>query len=208
MKNFIEDMGITGHLQIAKIYSTGNEEIVFDDHNIIVSGMGVGLAQLFSLSGPTSILNYQIDRFQIGVSGHSDLEVSETYELSSNLSSLEEYGSNALLYVVSGYHAYSYSEPRTTIPEWFGYIPQHKVSKVGDSSVRYTITIDQDAANTIETTRGSGTGINEIGLFMKNPFGDLTGRDVDTSILVAYRHFNSIIKTDDFALVFRWTINW
>lgn len=208
MKNLIENMGITGHLQIVKVYSTGQEEIVFDDHNIIVSGMGVGLAQLFSLSGPTSILDYQIDRFQIGVGGNENFEVESTYKLGAELSSLEEYGSNALLYVVSGYHAYNFSQLRTTSPEWYGYIPQHKVSKVGDSSVRYTITIDKDAANTLETTRGAGTGINEIGLFMKNPFGSSVGDNVDISILVAYRYFNPIVKTSDFGLVFRWTINW
>jgi hypothetical protein len=207
MKNFIEDMGITGHLQIAKVYSTGNEEVVFDDHNIIVSGMGVGLAQLFSLSGPGSILDYQIDRFQIGVGGDSVTENVEINALNANLTSLEEYGENAMLYVIEGYHAFSYSNISIN-REWFGYIPQHKVSKVGDSSVRYTITIDKDAANTLETTRGAGSGINEIGLFMKNPLGDRNQAGYDTSILVAYRKFRTIVKTDDFALVFRWTINW
>jgi len=208
MKNFIDELDVDGHLQIVKIYDNGKEEVVFDDHNIIVSGMGVGLAYLFSLSGPGNILEYQIDRFQIGVSGNPALEVSSTYSLSAQLSSLAEYGENAMLYVVSGYHAYSPSLPRTNIPEWFGYIPQHKVSKVGDSSVRYKITIDKDAANDLQSTRGTGTGISEIGLFMKNPMGIQTGNGEDVSMLVAYRQFNKIIKTDDFALVFKWTINW
>ena len=49
--NVLEELDIKGHLTISKIYSNGSEEIVFDDHNIIVSGMGVALAHLFALSG-------------------------------------------------------------------------------------------------------------------------------------------------------------
>jgi len=208
MKNFLEDMNVNGHLQIIKHYNDGKEEVVFDDHNIIVSGMGVGLAYLFSLSGPGNILEYQIDRFQIGVSGGPELEVSSTYALSGQLSSIAEYGENSLLYLIEGHHAYSPRITNQQKTEWFGYIPQHKVSRVGDNSVRYTIALDKDAANTLETTRGAEVGINEIGLYMKNPFGSLNGNGVDTSILVAYRYFNPIIKTDDFALIFKWTINW
>lgn len=208
MKTFLEDLQVDGHLQIIKVFDDGKQEVVFDDHNIIVSGMGVGLAYLFSLSGPGNILEYQIDRFQIGVSGGPSLEVSSTYSLSGQLSSLQEYGDNSLLYVLEGYHAYSPSNLRPGIPEYFGYIPQHKVSRVGDSSVRYTITLDKDTASNLSVTRGTEVAINEIGLFMKNPLGVISGNGLDTSILVAYRYFNGIVKTDDFALVFKWTINW
>ena len=69
MKNFTEELGINGHLTIIKQYNDGQEEVVFDDHNIIVSGMGVGLSYMFTGSGSNSVLDYQIDRFQVGVSG-------------------------------------------------------------------------------------------------------------------------------------------
>jgi len=69
MKNFTEELGINGHLTIIKKMSTGEEEILLDDSNIIVSGMGVGLSYLFTASGSNSILDYQIQKFQIGVSG-------------------------------------------------------------------------------------------------------------------------------------------
>ena len=69
MKNFTEDLGITGHLKIIKKMSTGEEEVLLDDPNIIVSGMGVGLSYLFTASGSDSILDYQIERFQVGISG-------------------------------------------------------------------------------------------------------------------------------------------
>jgi len=205
MKTFFEELSVDGHLQILKVSNDGKEEVLFDDHNIIVSGMGVGLAYLFSLSGPASILDYQIDRFQVGVGGSNALETIETFKLGDNLTSLEEYGENALLYVIEGRHAYNTTDP--AVNAFFGYIPQHKVSRVGDSSVRYTITLDKDAANGLSRS-GAEASINEIGLFMKNPMGDQTGQNQDTSILVAYRHFSDIRKTEDFALVFRWTINW
>lgn len=204
MKNFIEDMNVNGHLQILKCYENGTEEIIFDDHNVITSGMGVGLAHLFSLSGPGNILEYQIDRFQIGVGGTS--ESTSINQLVSPLSSLEEYGENSLLYLVSGYHAFSVDNISGD-QEIFGYIPQHKVSRVGDSSVRYTIVVDRDCANDLDISRGQSSPINEIALFMKNPLGT-RGDGVDTSVLVAYRTFSGVVKTSDFALVFRWTINW
>ena len=90
--NFVEQRNITGHLQIVKIPKhSGKEEIIFDDHNIIVSGMGVGLSILYSLSGASSITDFQFDRFQIGISGAGTTEVSSVYELSGPLSSVEEY---------------------------------------------------------------------------------------------------------------------
>lgn len=202
--NFIEDLGITGHLQIAKAHNDGSEEIVFDDHNIIVSGMGLGLAHLFSLSGPGTILEYQIDRFQVGVSGSQAREVASTSFLLSPLSSLDEYGTQARMLVVSGYQA---TDINTSIgPKWFGYIPSHKVSRVGPNSVRYTLSLDADAANDI-TRNGQTLSLNEVGLFMKNPLGDKFGNGTDTSVLVAYRSFSPIAKTSDFALIFRWTLN-
>lgn len=205
MKTFFEELQVDGHLQIVKISSTGEEEILFDDHNIIVSGMGLGLAHLFSLSGPGNILEYQIDRFQVGVGGSPALEDVSTNKLGDQLTSLSEYGENALLYVIEANQAYNTVDPSESA--WFGYIPQHKVSRVGENMVRYTITLDKDAANNL-SRNGSEVSLNEIGLFMKNPMGNLTGQNIDTSILVAYRHFTAIRKSEDFALVFKWTINW
>lgn len=83
---------ISGHLQIIKKYKDPErgQEIVLDDANIIVSGMGVGLSFLFTGSGSDSILDYQIDRFQVGVSGPPAGGVtSAIYELSGALSGSE-----------------------------------------------------------------------------------------------------------------------
>ena len=202
--NFLEDLDIKGHLQITKCYPNGEQEVVFDDHNIIVSGMGLGLAQMFSLSGPPTILDYQIDRFQVGVSGSEAREVVGTNQLAGPLTSLEEYGTQARILILSGNHALTLNT--YTENEWFGYIPQHKVSRIGPNSVRYTLTLDQDAANEIQRD-GETVALNEIGLFMKNPLGDRFSLGEDTSVLVAYRYFSPIAKTTDFSLVFRWTLS-
>ena len=45
--------------------------------------------------------------------------------------------------------------------------------------------------------------LNEIGLFIKNPKANAT----ETSVLAAYRYFSNVRKTNNFAIVFRWTIS-
>tara|TARA_R110002051_G_scaffold321116_2_gene407920 strand:- start:519 stop:1130 length:612 start_codon:yes stop_codon:yes gene_type:complete len=199
--NFVEQRNITGHLQIAKIPKCGGqEEIVFDDHNIIVSGMGVGLSILYSLSGSSNITDFQFDRFQIGISGAGVTEASSVYELSGPLVTSEEYaGTAGGLITVSSTQIANGSDKSNQV---FGMIPFSHVTRINDTSVRYTIVLDEDSVNNIQ--RGSADRpLNEIGLFMKNP----QGRSSDASLLVAYRKFSDITKASDFALVFRWTIN-
>lgn len=199
--NFVEQRNITGHLQIAKIPKNGGqEEIVFDDHNIIVSGMGVGLSILYSLSGSDTITDFQFDRFQIGISGAGVTETSSVFELSGPLVTAEEYaGAAGGLITVSSTQLANGSDKSNQV---FGMIPFSHVTRINETSVRYTIVLDEDSANNIQ--RGSvDRPLNEIGLFMKNP----QGRTYDTPLLVAYRKFSDITKASDFALVFRWTIN-
>lgn len=202
--NFLEDLDIKGHLEITKCYRNGDKEVVFDDHNIIVSGMGLGLAQMFSLSGPPTIVDYQIDRFQVGVSGSPAREVTTTNQLAGPLSSINEYGTQARILIVSGNHAKTLSTYAEN--QVFGYIPQHKVSRIGPNSVRYTLTLDEESGNEV-SRNGETLALNEVGLFMKNPLGDRFSLGEDTSVLVAYRYFSPIAKTTDFSLVFRWTLS-
>lgn len=202
MFTFYENNNIHGHLTISKLYPTGNEDVVFDDHNIIVSGMGFGLAYLFSLLGSQTITDYQIDRFQLGVSGSTAAEVSSTFQLSSPLSSISEYvGNSGDLYVFSAIQLKNGVNVTSPTP-YFSKIPFSKVTRINESSVRYTIVVDQESCNNL-TRLGQSAPLNEIGLFMKNP----KGVSPEASVLVAYRKFSNIIKTSDFALVFRWTIS-
>jgi len=197
MKNFTEELGINGHLTIIKQYNDGQEEVVFDDHNIIVSGMGVGLAYMFTGSGSNSVLDYQIDRFQVGVSGPpTGGATSAIYQLSGACTEAE-YGAGSNLFIAVKDQITNNTFTSLAAAQ----IPANKRTKIGDSSVRYTLVVDEEACNNI--TRVNPMSINEVGLLMKNP----TGSTADRPILVAYRTFSNIVKTSDFSLIFRWTLN-
>ena len=193
MISFLEELDVNGHLTISKL-KNGIETVVFDDHNIIVSGMGVGLAHLFAVSGSTSILDYQIDRFQIGTSGGTTLEISSTNALSGSLTSLAQYGVNSNILCASAYQIKNNSI--ITTPVWYGLIPQQNITRIDSNTVRYTIILDDEACNS--------KTLNEIGIFIKN----IKGNSPVAPILVAYRHFDDIDKSSDFSLIFRWSINW
>ena len=193
MISFLEELDVNGHLTISKL-KNGIETVVFDDHNIIVSGMGVGLAHLFAVSGSTSILDYQIDRFQIGTSGGTTLEISSTNALSGSLTSLAQYGVNSNILCASAYQIKNNSI--ITTPVWYGLIPQQNITRIDSNTVRYTIILDDEDCNS--------KTLNEIGIFIKN----IKGNSPVAPILVAYRHFDDIDKSSDFSLIFRWSINW
>jgi hypothetical protein len=198
MKNFTEELGINGHLTIIKKFTDGQEEVVFDDHNIIVSGMGVGLTYMFTGSGSNSVLDYQIDRFQIGVSGPpTGGETSAIYQLS-GAATLAEYGGGSNLFI----DVKDQMTNGTLTSNAAALIPANKITKISDASVRYTLVVDEEACNSI-TRDSNDMNINEVGLLMKNP----TGATDDRPILVAYRTFSNILKTNDFSLIFRWTLN-
>lgn len=200
MKNFTEELGINGHLEIIKRMKTGEEEVLLDDANIIVSGMGVGLSYLFTASGSNTILDYQIQKFQVGVSGPpAGGIVSSINELSGALSSIDEYGQGSNLALETADQLVGASLTNRA----FAAIPASKMTRINPNSVRYTLVLDEEAANGIQRD-GQDKGINEIGMFMKNPTGNVGG---DRPILVCYRTFSDIVKTNDFSLIFRWTIN-
>lgn len=201
-KSFTESLNMKGHLTISKV-KDGTEEIIFDEKNVIVSGFGVGLGYLFSKLGSTDISDYQIDRFQLGVNGSTGNQVSSTFQLSSPLSSQTEYvglTSDSNLLVFSSFQIKNGVSVTST--PWFGKIPFTKVTKIDDRSVRYTIFVDEDSCNNI-TRNGTAAPLNEIGLFMKNPMGV----SPEACILVAYKYFSNVIKTEEFGLIFRWTIS-
>ena len=203
IKSLTNQLGIKGHLTVHKVVD-GQEELIFDEDNVIVSGFGWSLAHLYAREGSNTITDYQIDRFKLGVSGHPDLQVSTTNDLSGALSSHVEYvgagSTDSNLQVVSGYR-WADTVATTTL-EPFAKIPFSKVTKIDDTTVRYTIFVDEDSCNDL-TRQGDVVNLNEIGLFIKNPKASAT----TTSILAAYRYFSNIRKTSDFSLVFRWTIS-
>jgi len=201
IKSLTSQLGIKGHLTVHKVVD-GQEELVYDEDNVIVSGFGWALAHLYGKVGSNTVTDYQIDRIKLGVSGGSELQVSSTTDLSGALSSQTEYvgTGDSNLEVVSGYRWAN--DVATTTGEWYAKIPFSKVTKIDDRTVRYTIFIDEDSCNDLSRD-GADANLNEIGLFIKNPKANAT----ETSVLAAYRYFSNIRKTDDFALVFRWTIS-
>ena len=202
--NTQDNLGMKGHLSISKIFKDGTEELVFDDKNVIVSGFGWSLAYLFSRTGSDRITDFQIDRFQVGVSGHQGNQVSSTYELSGPLSSVAEYVGDGVDSNVYSFEAYQWKNgvAVNSPTPIYGKIPSSKISKIDDRSVRYTILLDEDSCNGL-TRDGSDAYLNEIGLFVKNPQAD----NPECSVLAAYRYFSEIRKTEDFGLIFRWTIS-
>jgi len=199
--NIFDYLNINGHVTVHKVLDNGAEELVYDDHNVIVSGMGVALSCFFGLSGSTSVLDYQIDRFQIGVSGQQEFEVSSTYRLTGPLSSAEEYtGITGELVAASG-NQFANTFQAGTI--WYSLIPAHNVTRISDKSVRYTLVIDKDSCNNLSRD-GDEAYINELGLFMKNPFNYSPHL---APILVAYKVISNIRKSNDFGLIIRWTLN-
>ena len=169
--NFIEDLGVRGHLQIAKVYKDKPEEIVFDDPNVITSGLSVGLSHFFTGSGSNSIIDYQLDRYQVGVSG-DDSAGSATYQLSGPLSSITEYGEASNFAIVSA-HQINNGTVSTNKDNAFGLIPFRNVTRINETSVRYTILLDEDTANygNYAYRQSGDMSLSEIGLFMKNPRG-------------------------------------
>lgn len=180
---------VKGHLKIERIYPD-KTEVVLDDPNTIVSGMGVILSYLFAGEGSDNILDYQIKYAQLGW-GSQTLDPS-VYSLDDPVDDAEEYGENAIQ---------TYLDPiengSITIENAFYKIPYHAIAKVSDTSVRYSILIEEDAL------LGS-TDVSEIGLFVKN----YQGNAEDNPILVAYKTFTALTKSTDFALLFTWTITW
>ena len=202
-KSFVEQIGMKGHLTIHKI-ANGEEELIYDEDNVITSGFGWSLSHLYGLAGSQSITDFQIDRFQLGVSGHLGNQVSSTFELSGPLSSAAEYtgaGTDSNLATVSS-SLYTTDET-VKANQVFAKIPFAKVTKIDDRSIRYTIFIDEDSCNSLSRPGTSESSLNEIGIFIKNARGKAT----DESALAAYRYFSNITKTSDFGLVFRWTIS-
>lgn len=207
MKNN-DNLNVSGHLEIYKVYDNGQEEQVFDEANTITSGMGVGLGLLYAGSGATDITNFQIRYFQLGTEGDTVLntygvdqvslvsalgQVAGASDYQSDVESNIPLVSNNLM----AWDGTSLGNSQGDDNWFFGDIPDNGIKRADLNSVTYILYVDKNSCNNL------GEPLNEVGLFMKNPLGT----DPMVSNLVAYRPFTNILKTDDFALVFKWTLN-
>ena len=182
----------TGNLEIWKIYDDGTEELHFEEHNVITSGMGIGLAHLFSGSGAGNLYDYQILNFQIGTAGSLTDYGTSTFELNAPLLVADYLTAGSQLFLENMYtiKGENYATSSTLVR-----IPYSNIQKVSRTAVRFNLVIDQHSL--VDKT------INEVGLFMRNPRGIIP----PTPILVAYRPFTSLTKTSTFSLILKWTIS-
>lgn len=181
----------TGHLEIFKRYTDGKEELVFEDHNLIASGLGATFAMFFAATG-VDVSSYQIGYFQAGVSGITTA-TSAISELSSVLTAGGGDGTYGLNIAVDiDRHEVLTSGVAKT--QDFLVINPAFIQKVDTTTVRFVVVLDEHTAN--------GNAITEIGLFSRNPFELATER----SLLVAYRAFDKIDKNSNFSLIFKWSI--
>mgnify|MGYP006970207665 CR=1 FL=1 len=133
-----------------------------------------------------------------GQSEEYGVEPSAVYELSGPLTEAQ-YGAGSNLFI-----AVRDQMTNNTLTEYAAaMVPANKRTRISEGSVRYTLVVDEESCNGLAGTGGEDTFISEVGLLMKNP----TGNNDDRPILVAYRPFSNIRKTNDFSLIFRWTIN-
>jgi sporulation protein YlmC with PRC-barrel domain len=181
-----------GELEIWKVYDDCRpDECVLNDHNIITSGLGISLAYLYAGSGASSVLEYQVNMFQIG-SGTTLPAAISLQQLNDPLDA-DQYKSAGSLLATE--ERQLLVNEAVTAPQTFVRIPYTQIQKVGSKTIRYTLIIDKNSANDL------GKNLKEVGLFMKNP----RGVSPEASVLIAYRQFD-LPKASDFALVFKWSI--
>lgn len=190
---------INGHLEIWKHFSDGSKELHWEDKNVICSGMGATLAEMFDAAKTVDVQNFQMPYFRVGVSGSTQQQVSSTGDLSAALTQAQ-YGSGNL--AVSVHNTIINGTAATN--KAFGVIPTSYVKRVTDTKCMWQIVLDEQTANVGESPFGPGSAeaLNEVGLYSQNPYI----QSPKGSLLCAYRYFKPVYKTDAFILVFRWTI--
>ena len=193
--NFNEDLSrIKGHLKVHRVFKDGRKECIFDDHNIIVSGMGLTLSEALVANESTPLSNFSVTKFQLGVGASgTNTESSSLTTLYSPLG--DEYGPQGNFEIGDQLVA---TGKKTN--QYFGKVRKSQVRRNGETSVTYSLVVDETMANNV-TRDGNRVPINEIGLFVEDPLNK------EASVMVAYRQFTDVVKTPDFSVTFTWTIS-
>ena len=196
---FFENVSPNGHLEIWKYFTNGEKELHWEDKNVICSGMGATLAEMFDAPLDATVDDFQIRYFKVGSSGNAGLQVSSTGDLSGALS-IAEYGTGNL--DISIHNLIKNGAKITTAgaATTYGVIPYAYIKRVTPTKCMWQIVLDEQSANVGDATHERY--LNEIGIYSNNPYREAT----EASLLCAYRFFKPIYKSDAFILVFRWTI--
>jgi hypothetical protein len=232
--NFIEKTEPTGHLTIVKIDKrTGDEEILYDDSNVICGGMGRSIAQFMStpkcaddlceteeveFPAECRMFHYQLSHFQVGQGASGITPTSSVVSLVAPLT-VPGYGANSLVSVNLESNTLWSEESIPIANQIFGKLQQQGV--IGNKLVSLWL-LDEETAN--------NTTLDEAGLFVRNPYiktsevggsvspdliSDPDDDPVETYVddyepgrlLAAYKQFTPIVKENYFALLFRWSID-
>ena len=192
MDSLYDNLDTSGNLEIWKVYNDGEQELVFSDHNTIVSGLAAGMMSLFGGMYSNDITDYQIRWFQLGLSSYDSIDKTIT-QLSSPIASASYDPSNVGTLVLSSVPIRI--NPDTVDNQGVVLIPWNHIRRASPTSVLYTLVLDSQSGNDIT--------YKEAGLFLRSPFSHVTG---PTPVLAAYKTFTSITKRSEFSLIFKWTI--
>ena len=203
---FLEKSTPHGHLEVWKHYPDGTKELHFKDDNVICSGMGATLAEMFDAAPTVDVENFQCVYFRCGSGGALDATggagTAGQWQLSSTSDvnrpfDRTQYGTGNVDMTL--HNLIANGVQTGTHP--FGVIPYGYIKRVTPTKCMWQIVLDEQTLNVGDNSPDEGF-IDEIGLYSKNPYVE----SPDASMLCAYRYFKKIYKTDAFILVFRWTI--
>tara|TARA_R110000851_G_scaffold16895_2_gene54452 strand:+ start:2462 stop:3085 length:624 start_codon:yes stop_codon:yes gene_type:complete len=202
-----DDTGTTtGHLEVYKIYKDGTEELHYSEKNVITSGMGLTLAYAFAAEPNADVSSFQANWMQIGTGASTvairtnpTVQVSGRADLLSSVPRIQ-YGSENTIGLTTSSMSYMTSSD-TTSKSAFVRVPTAFVHRVSDRKVMWRLVLNDSACN-IPNDAVHGGALNEVAIFSNNPM------EVNPPVLkmIAYRAFANIIKTNEFTLDFRWTI--
>ena len=216
---------ISGHVTVYKIYKDGTEETVLDKANLVTAGLGSSFLDIQQNAGSRFTVDYTPRYFQVGtdVITYSGTMTGDTlmpressatfYQLSAPFS-WEDYGDDTDVTLVKRYRGFNasttdggktYTELLNTSAmlsavvfsgedQYFGEVTEGQVTKFFVDSFESEIILDEKS--------GNGKNITELGLFAKNPKGFIQ----DSPLLMAYKDFSAVAKTEEFSLVIHWTI--
>ena len=202
-----DDAGnIKGHLEVYKIFKDGTEELHYSEKNVITSGMGLTLSYAFAADPAADVSSFQANWMQIGTGASTtgivasgNVQVSSRADLLSSIPRVQ-YGSENTIGLTTSAMSYMTSAD-TTSEAAFVRVPPAFIHRVSDRKVMWRLVLNDSACN-IADSAVHGGALNEVGIFANNPM------EVNPPVLkmIAYRAFANIVKTNEFTLDFRWTI--
>ena len=191
---FYENYNPVGHIEVWKHFPDGTRELHYEDKNVICSGMGANLSEMFDAPPTANVEEYQLTYFKIGTGGSEGLQVSTTNDLGSPLAQ-DEYGNGLIDIDVHNLVANGAVNSAAGGTTTFAVVPHAYIKRITNTKCMWQLVIDEQSAN--------GSELDEVGLFCKNPYRTTP----EGSLLCAYRYFTPIVKTYSFILVIRWTID-